>query len=38
MGIESNGMILAASPEGGKPVLVAFDGEIAPARASGSGE
>jgi methionyl-tRNA synthetase len=30
MGIESNGMILAASAEGGKPVLVAFDGEIAP--------
>jgi methionyl-tRNA synthetase len=30
MGIESNGMVLAASPEGGKPVLVAFDGEIAP--------
>jgi methionyl-tRNA synthetase len=30
MGIESNGMILAASPEGGKPVLVAFDGDIAP--------
>jgi len=30
MGIESNGMILAASPEGGKPVLIAFDGEIAP--------
>jgi len=30
MGIESNGMILAASPEGGKPVLVAFDGEIPP--------
>jgi methionyl-tRNA synthetase len=30
MGIESNGMILAASPDGGKPVLVAFDGEIAP--------
>ena len=30
MGIESNGMILAASPEGGKPVLVAFEGEIAP--------
>jgi methionyl-tRNA synthetase len=25
MGIESNGMILAASPEGGKPILVAFD-------------
>ena len=30
MGIESNGMVLAASPEGGKPTLVAFDGEIAP--------
>ena len=30
MGIESNGMILAASPEGGKPTLVAFDGDIAP--------
>ena len=25
MGIESNGMILAASPEGGKPMLVSFD-------------
>ena len=25
MGIESNGMILAASPEGGKPMLVGFD-------------
>ena len=25
MGIESNGMVLAASPEGGKPLLVAFD-------------
>jgi methionyl-tRNA synthetase len=25
MGIESNGMVLAASPDGGKPVLVAFD-------------
>ncbi len=25
MGIESNGMILAASPEGGAPILVAFD-------------
>jgi methionyl-tRNA synthetase len=24
MGIESNGMVLAASPEGGKPELVAF--------------
>lgn len=30
MGIESNGMILAASPEGGRPVLVAFDGDIPP--------
>ena len=30
MGIESNGMILAASPEGGKPVLVAFESDIAP--------
>jgi len=30
IGIESNGMILAASAEGGKPVLVAFDSEIAP--------
>jgi methionyl-tRNA synthetase len=28
MGIESNGMVLAASPEGGKPTLVAFDGDI----------
>jgi methionyl-tRNA synthetase len=25
MGIESNGMVLAASPEGGKPTLVTFD-------------
>lgn len=25
MGIESNGMVLAASPEGGRPTLVAFD-------------
>jgi methionyl-tRNA synthetase len=30
MGIESNGMILAASPDGGQPVLVAFDGVPAP--------
>jgi methionyl-tRNA synthetase len=30
MGIESNGMILAASPEGGRPVLVAFDNPPAP--------
>ena len=27
MGIESNGMVLAASPEGGKPVLVTVDAE-----------
>jgi methionyl-tRNA synthetase len=27
MGIESNGMVLAASPEGGAPVLVAVDAE-----------
>jgi methionyl-tRNA synthetase len=25
MGIESNGMVLAASPEGGKPTLVTFE-------------
>jgi methionyl-tRNA synthetase len=25
MGIESNGMVLAASPEGGKPMLIGFD-------------
>jgi methionyl-tRNA synthetase len=30
MGIESNGMVLAASPDGGKPVLVGFDQEISP--------
>ncbi|HEX5475589.1 MAG TPA: methionine--tRNA ligase [Vicinamibacterales bacterium] len=30
MGIESNGMILAASPDGGKPVLVGFDRDIPP--------
>ena len=30
MGIESNGMVLAASPEGGKPTLVGFDGDVAP--------
>ena len=30
MGIESNGMILAASAEGGKPILIAFDGDPAP--------
>jgi methionyl-tRNA synthetase len=27
MGIESNGMVLAASPEGGKPVLITVDAE-----------
>ena len=30
MGIESNGMVLAASVEGGKPILVAFDQEVPP--------
>jgi len=30
MGIESNGMVLAASPDGGKPMLVAFDQPPAP--------
>ena len=30
MGIESNGMVLAASLDGGKPVLVGFDQEIPP--------
>ena len=30
MGIESNGMVLAASPEAGKPTLVGFDAEVAP--------
>ncbi len=30
MGIESNGMVLAASPEGGAPMLVAFDAPPAP--------
>ena len=30
MGIESDGMVLAASPEGGKPMLVGFDQEVAP--------
>jgi methionyl-tRNA synthetase len=30
MGIESNGMVLAASPDGGKPILVAFDAPPAP--------
>ncbi len=30
MGIESNGMVLAASPDAGKPTLVGFDQEIPP--------
>ena len=30
MGIESNGMVLAASPDGGKPTLVGFEQEIPP--------
>ena len=30
MGIESNGMVLAASPEGGKPTLVSFDSDVPP--------
>jgi methionyl-tRNA synthetase len=28
MGIESNGMVLAASPDGGKPILVGFDQDV----------
>jgi methionyl-tRNA synthetase len=30
MGVESNGVVLAASPDGGKPMLVAFDEPPAP--------
>jgi methionyl-tRNA synthetase len=30
MGIESNGMVLAASPDGGAPTLVSFDQPVAP--------
>ena len=30
MGIESNGMVLGASPEGGKPMIVTFDDPPAP--------
>jgi methionyl-tRNA synthetase len=30
MGIESNGMVLAASPDGGKPTLVGFAQDVAP--------
>jgi methionyl-tRNA synthetase len=30
MGIESNGMVLAASPDGGKPMLLSFEESPAP--------
>ena len=30
MGVESNGMVLAASPDGGKPTVVAFDEPLPP--------
>ena len=30
MGIESNGMVLAASPDGGKPIVVTFEQPPAP--------
>jgi tRNA-binding EMAP/Myf-like protein len=30
MGIESNGMVLAASPEGGPPTLITFDDTVGP--------
>jgi tRNA-binding EMAP/Myf-like protein len=30
MGIESNGMVLAGSPDGGKPMLVSFEQAPAP--------
>jgi methionyl-tRNA synthetase len=30
MGIESNGMVLAASPDGGKPIVVTFEEAPAP--------
>jgi methionyl-tRNA synthetase len=30
MGVESNGMVLAASPDGGKPILLSFDSPPAP--------
>ncbi|CAN5479711.1 methionine--tRNA ligase [soil metagenome] len=30
MGIESDGMVLAASPDGGKPTLVGFEQDVAP--------
>ena len=37
MGIESNGMVLAASPDGGKPMLVAFDAAAGAGHARRSG-
>jgi tRNA-binding EMAP/Myf-like protein len=30
MGVESNGMVLAASPDGGKPALLGFEEAPAP--------
>jgi methionyl-tRNA synthetase len=30
MGVESNGMVLAASPDGGRPAIVTFDDPPAP--------
>jgi methionyl-tRNA synthetase len=30
MGVESNGMVLAGSPDGGPPILVSFDSEVPP--------
>ena len=36
MGIESNGMVLAASPDGGKPTLVGFDQDVPWRRGSDS--
>ena len=30
MGVESNGMVLAASPDGGKPIVVTFEDPPAP--------
>ena len=38
MGIESNGMVLAASPDGGKPTLVGFDRATSPPGTPGRGE
>ena len=35
MGVESNGMVLAASPDGGKPMLVGFGDAPAPGTGSG---